>query len=270
MSELKRLYPSSMAFNLGGENVTTKNGGCHRYRQLAFGVPFEIPSIYQEIGELNEELWEAELKEWGEEYEREKPFRIQLSETATISGRMDFFTEKYIDECKATASSSMKSRLNKGEVDKNHLAQLCVYLGCFERTKGRLVYGYFQLNNVGMPVRTAKWVFMVELKGKRGNVYVEGYPVGVDMAGLAEYVAEAGSSLNSDLIAGSPLDDDPDSWKSPCRFCPLKDACLGGDFVEGQPITAETRLLAQNLITGQPVREAKLTKTRNKKFHVPK
>lgn len=267
---IKKVYPSSVAFNLGGENITTKNSGCHRYRQMSYGVSFNIPEIYQEIGEINEVAWEKHLAGKGIDYEREKPFKEQLNPHTLVSGRMDFITQNCIYECKATASSSMKSKLDKGEVDKNHLAQLCLYLSIFERTKGMLVYGYYQRNNVDEIVKTKGWLFKVELSGDRGSVKVNGFPVGLDAVGLADYVMEAGITVNSDEMARAPLNDDATSWNSPCRFCPLKDLCASGEFYEGKKITATDRLKAQDVIQNQPKREAKLTKTRNKKFHKKK
>lgn len=262
-----KIYPSSLSFSIDGQNTSSSSSTCYRYKQLSQGSEFELHPIYNLIGEKHEEAIESHLKSNNKDYKREEPFKVNVAKNVELSGRADFVLDDMILEAKATLSTSMKSRLNKGEFKYEHLAQLICYMLFFKKLKGQLVYGYYQYNNVYELVRTKTFIFKVEIDD--GQIIVDGIPTGYDVINVIDNVKTTTKYLLSDVLAPPPDDIDFNSFTSPCKYCVLQKLCKPTfESVEDVKLTKGLKNQALALISSQPIKQdIKIPKVRDKKFH---
>ncbi len=202
---------------------------------------------YAAIGEQNENEHALTLKE---PFQAELPFKRDLGQGVTLSGRADFVLSNEIHECKASFTE------NKGKPKDEHLAQLTCYLLEFQFTRGVLIYGYYKQRADGTFKRHSTTTFEVLLDGD--VILVDGFDSGFKASELVNSLVQLAKYLKSDLPAPRPST--ATSFFSPCKYCPVKDLC---DRIEAEGLViSETRAEAALLIQSKTGPTPKPTKVK--------
>lgn len=193
------------------------------------------------IGEQNE----VEHAQTLTDFERERPFKRQL-DNVMLSGRVDFLLPDSIDECKATFNKPKFTDAQRGKPDPVHLAQLTCYLLEFGLHRGRLVYGWFTKKDDGTFHRQSVAYLQVEIVNE--GILVDGADTGYKVADLVNSIVRQAKYLQSDLPAPRPST--ANSFRSPCKYCPLKGLC---DRIDSDNLTIpQCRDEAKALIVNAP------------------
>jgi hypothetical protein len=251
-----KLYPSSTAFAWGSLSLTDSSNACFRYQQLAHGIYTEIHPKYKEVGDLHEVNYSKSLTV---PYDRELPFKWQISDTAYVSGRVDFKLESSITECKATLSPGMQTSLNKGYYKKMHLAQLVVYLGAFGFDSGVLHYGYYgELEGQLTQIKT--WDFHVNVD-QYGRITVDGNPTDYQAQDVAQHLVKQAEYRQSDDLAPRPAG--ANSFGGPCHFCPLSPICDA--YETGGMSKSLMKEAAEEIIRNKPQHVPQITQIKRRK-----
>lgn len=258
----KKIYPSRISFCWENQNLTNDNKGCFRFQQLAYGLTLPIHKTYAMLGEALENRIEKTLIKQKISYEREVSFHKEINATTYISGRADFVLKDKIIEAKASFSSNFRTLLKNGDYRLNHLAQLGLYMLHFKKTKGVLFCGMYQYGRDKKLFMTYSRKIRVELKDDA--FYVDDFPSGYTKQNLIDYLIQLTKALHSDVLAPPPVLDDPENFKSPCKYCALRLICSSVNTYH--PITSSMLSHARYLLDNEEIKEPKITKTRNKEF----
>lgn len=247
MSRPVKVYPSSLSFSVGDYYQAENESSCWRYQQFAIGAPrVEIDKRYQELGNLHEENHALSIQA-----EREVPFKRQVTDTVTLSGRVDFLLKDSIDECKASFGKTAVQNAVKGKPKLAHLAQLVCYLLEFGFSRGRLIYGYYEQGSQGY-VRKSQAIVPVTIV--EGSVLVNGQHSGHKSEDLVNTILKLGEHLQSDIPAPKPA---AAGYNSPCKYCPLASIC------EQNPNSiSEHRAEAHQLIAGKSMPTPKIARSK--------
>lgn len=258
----KKIYPSRISFCWEGQNLTSDNKGCFRFQQFAYGLTLPIHPRYTALGDQHEQSIQRALIAKDIAHEREVAFHKTINDNTYISGRADFVLEDEVIEAKASFSSNFRTMLKNDDYKINHLAQLGLYMLHFKKKKGGLYCGMYQYGR-------DKKIFMTY--GKKISVVlrddaflINDMPTGYTKQNLVDYLIQLTKALHSEQLAPSPVLDDIENYKSPCRYCPLRTIC--GNASDYQTITNGMRSHAKKLLLSDEIKEPKITKTRNKEF----
>lgn len=235
MTDIRKIYPSSAAFMVGPLVSTEYNSGCHRFQWAQAHSGLSKEELHHEINEesaalgtLNEYRVSVKLKKDKIKFEREVPFKIDYKGT-TISGRQDFVLENgEVWETKGTASESVYKQVILGGVPKaSHVAQLVSYLSFLNKSKGRIVNSYYELELDGELESfklVAERIFIVECLDN-GVLTVDGTPYSHTIRDLARWYAELEKRLADPWTLPQKPCHNGDKFGSPCFSCPLKKVC---------------------------------------------
>lgn len=228
---MKKFYPSSSAFLVGGAVVTKYNSGCLRsILAQSHGIrEGEIAQLHIDVGAEHERVHEAELKTKGVPYVREMVIRAPITPEVEYSGRADFVCQvpgvgTVVDECKGhTSKNTRRDVIRNGEYNISYLAQLCSYMVRLRTQKGRLVCGYYEQDEAGKLHRQEERTFRVEIEDD-GSIMVDGASSGYAVTDLLAHQAEAARVLAAQEVGPRP-DKAGLKFGGPCSFCPFKAAC---------------------------------------------
>lgn len=227
---MAKFYPSNLDFAPNGLNLANFNRFCWRWVINTLGVKgSEIAQEYKDIGDIHERLLESRLAEMGASYDREVPFKLYLDGKAqgpdfigpedkhVVSGRCDFLGNDDIIECKAT----FNKQKYKAAPSREHLAQLVLYMGHWQKRHGKLFYGYYEKSVDGefIPVDTKN--IEVSLKDD-GSVYVDSELYAYGLQDIAQALASLTRIYDDGIIPDVPWTDEA---MSACKFCPAANAC---------------------------------------------
>lgn len=251
-----KLYPSQLTWTENGANAASNPSHCWRYIKLTRDLPrTEIHPIYQQIGELHENLHAEYLQNMGIDFEREVAWQFQTDDYM-LSGRCDFKLKNSVDETKATLKILYQKNLPKEE----HLYQLCVYLGYFELDHGRLVYGRIQRDKeTGELVRTVEERVDVRVADS-GAVMLGLRDTGYSMDRILEPAVGLAAAIASDDIPQRPIER---GWHGCCKYCPLSGAC--NSFDQGDISPEELKAAVPELLKSQTAKEPHITTARRVK-----
>jgi hypothetical protein len=222
-----------------------------------------------DVGAVHEAVHEQEVK--GDpkvaSYKREMVIKADITDDVQYSGRCDFEVQYYkvgtvIHETKSTVSRSTRDHvIRKGQVKLNHLAQLVSYLIQLKTTRGKIVCGYYELNEVGDYERVEAREFKVTIRDN-GAIYIDGEHSGFNVEDQIAHALAAAKVLSEQRIWERPEGHDA-KWKSPCTFCPFKKAC---DKYDAAEITTVSELVeaAREDVKGYVVKEPTVNKRRKK------
>jgi hypothetical protein len=251
---LIKLFPSQLTWTENGANLASSNSFCWRFIKLTRELPrTDIHPLYKQIGELHENLHAQDLAAAGEVFQREVSWRFETQDYY-LSGRCDFKLKNSVDECKSTLKPLHGKDVPKDE----HLYQLCLYLGYFELSEGRLIYGRIQQNKAGELIRTATEEVPVTIEDN-GAIMVGRRDTGFTMDKILEPAAGLAAAIASDDIPDRPI---PRGWHGPCKYCPLSGAC--NEFDHGNLTPDELRAAVPDLIKNQVVKDPHITTARGK------
>lgn len=261
-----KIYPSSAGFLWGTLVKTEYDSACLRSILIrSHGVRTPIAKTYSKVGEVHEGLHEQELRQDSrvEGYERELVIKSEVIDGVFYSGRCDFKVEykgvgTVIHECKSTVGRGTRdSAIRRGKVKINHLAQLSSYLTQLRTTRGKLVYGYYELNELDVYEQVERRDYKVQVNDV-GALYVDGQPSGYNVADQLAHQLAAAKVLKEQIIWDRP-DNAFASWGSPCNFCPFRRTC--DEYDAGKIETVEELVeSAREDVKGYVVTEPKVNR----------
>lgn len=186
----------------------------------------ELHPLYAEIGEAHELLHADEHPE----ARREVPFKRAVTDNSILSGRADFVFDDRIDECKATFSKPAFKDAQHGKPSMSHLTQLVCYMIEFGHSRGRLIYGYFELSRNGKPVRKGTATIEVSIDDE-GKVLTNDTDTGYKTQDLINSILAIAEHRQSDIPAPRPA---KSGFNSACTYCVNKELC---DRIEAQGLS---------------------------------
>ena len=230
---MKKFYPSSSAFMIGDTVMTKYDGGCLRsILAKANGVRTgELHPTYKRIGAVHEEKYHKELLA-DENYAkvlREIPIRKSIADTVDYSGRLDFLTmsakddTEVVHECKGTASKNARRDYRKGIYNVTYLAQTVSYMIDRRTTRGKMVCGYYEQNDLGDLLEQERHVFRVTIT-ETGRIDVNGEPSGYNVADVLAHRHAAAQHIERNEVGPRP-DKWNQQWGGPCTRCVFNQAC---------------------------------------------
>ena len=250
-----KVYPSSMSFAAWGINAPPGNGQCWRYIFLAQGARSKIDPKYQELGALGEDV--VAEKYIGVPFEKEVAFKTSLGEGVELSGRCDFLTDAAVIEVKSTTNRRVLTDALRNKPKPQHLAQLVLYMGHFNKSEGLLCYVYFEQDEAGKLVEETSVRLKVTLEGKQ--VHVNGAETEYSVNDLVDSITECTNFLLKDELPPRPIG--YDRRFGPCEWCPLKTACdtnkvnreIAKQLIETQqPVAFKVNPLKQRRAKNEP------------------
>jgi hypothetical protein len=230
-----KLYPSSLTFAIGDVLDCEYNSACILYQYLQDGRREEIPAIYQEVGAKWEDIIEAKLLKEGCVYEKEKSIRVEVMPGITLSGRIDYYINDIIIECKAGIGKNFHKKIfDQNTVKTSHLAQVACYFLMTGKTRAKIMAGYFtdKLQFVKSKV------FKITLESS-GELYIDKIPSGRHMGDLI-----AALSIHKNQVIQRPYN--YTRWDGPCKFCRYNGICTSID--NGVLDLEEAKKEAKNVI----------------------
>jgi hypothetical protein len=254
---MKKFYPSSSAFMVGGAVVTKYNSGCLRSiliqsHDIRDG---EIPQLYIDCGAEHERVYEADLKAKGIPYVREMTIKAPLTPNVEYSGRADFVCHSgestVVVECKGhTSKNTRRDVIRKGEYNISYLAQLVSYMVKLRTPRGRLICGYYEEDDGGKLHKQEERTFKVEIDDS-GAIHVDGCSSGYGVDDLLAHQRAAVRVLEDQEVASRP-DKAHLKFGGPCSLCPFRAAC---DLYDASPTGTEEFLqMAQEAVDRLPPR----------------
>lgn len=229
----KKVYMSNSGFMWGRVVFTDYKSGCIRNILLsANGVrEGEINKKYQVLGELNEERYEAYLKSIGANYVRELAVKhpITPDSEVVLSGRIDFLRQLTgfveVDELKSTDSTNKRREvIKKGKWVTENLAQAISYMISMECVTGRLVYTYYEMDDITKqyePRDERAFEIMIESSGR---ISVDGTPTQFSVNDQLNHRLAAKTAIETHTVWDRPYNWDK-PFQSPCKFCPWSSTC---------------------------------------------
>jgi hypothetical protein len=229
----KKIKPSNAAFMWDNLVVTEYSSGCLRNILLdSKGVRDDIPKIYMEVGKVHEDQHEKMIQ--GDEnvivYARELEVKIPVPgyEDVLYSGRIDFLCNyiqagKVVHETKGTISKNTRSKvIRKGEVKINQLAQLISYMIHVRTVRGKLICGYYELDNNVLKLQEER-TFRVVIDDS-GLIFIDGQPTSYTVGQQLKHRNTAAEVVSKDIIWSRP-DKADQKYGSPCNNCVFKPTC---------------------------------------------
>jgi hypothetical protein len=228
--------PSSAAFIKNGELITDYPSGCLRKLLISAYLTEkkEIDQIYQDVGRLNEDRYEAQLyndQPWP--YHKEKAFKVPepfgINPDIMLSGRCDFITYEdtgmVVHECKGSIGRAAKDAIMYGIVKTGHLAQLVFYLTVFKITRGILSVGLYTPRLKFVAARD----FDITLNAQ-GKVLVDGAECGFNVKDQLQHQLKSVETLDQEAMASRLA-------PNVCKYCDYVGICnqydmFGGDVLD--------------------------------------
>lgn len=191
---------------------------CLRYQSQSWRLgQTEIGKGYQLMGAFGEALVEARLREQGIWYQREVPFKVELSDLV-ISGRIDFATAIGPHEVKTSASHYMlTSMINNGECQPKFIGQLVTYLLATRWTVGYLYGMYVHLNKAETELHVEQRIFKIELDENR--ILIDGVEYHTSVREVLQYYVNVWRHHHFGALPPKPVQ----AWA--CKKCPFQNIC---------------------------------------------
>lgn len=224
MKKKLSVTPSAISFALGDASCSDFNRPCLRYTlvQRNTHAKTDIPAIYTALGEIDEHRFSHHLEALGfKSHEKKLRFRRDYKDIE-IKGEIDFKGETdegtVILDKKSTISTSTRSKMRKGIISKDYVAQVAMYMGVYKAVKGIIIQSFYEFDYYANSLTCTEEIKHTIII-KDNKIYLNGKIFEYTISDLRSWLSSANHVLTTNTLASRPLE------RKACAGCPLNSLC---------------------------------------------